>query len=137
MLWSRLFFYKPKTAYEIRISDWSSDVCSSDLALSKLMDIQVSTGADGSVRVSTTNGIALVDITAHKLEYHAPGDVTSGTLFEPITVHSVDPNTGAVSALGTTLDSGVASGALRGLLDMRATGLPYFGRELGHGRAWG
>src|SRR3546814_1358545 len=25
------FFYKQKTAYEMRISDWSSDVCSSDL----------------------------------------------------------------------------------------------------------
>src|SRR3546814_9429041 len=27
------FFYKQKTAYELRISDWSSDVCSSDLRL--------------------------------------------------------------------------------------------------------
>src|SRR3546814_2944840 len=27
------FFFKQKTAYEMRISDWSSDVCSSDLAL--------------------------------------------------------------------------------------------------------
>src|SRR3546814_15596212 len=26
------FFFKQKTAYEMRISDWSSDVCSSDLA---------------------------------------------------------------------------------------------------------
>src|SRR3546814_17417348 len=34
--WSRgrccsFFFFKQKTAYEMRISDWSSDVCSSDL----------------------------------------------------------------------------------------------------------
>src|SRR3546814_3864448 len=28
---SILFFFKQKTAYEMRISDWSSDVCSSDL----------------------------------------------------------------------------------------------------------
>src|SRR3546814_7318539 len=28
---SGLFFFKQKTAYEMRISDWSSDVCSSDL----------------------------------------------------------------------------------------------------------
>src|SRR3546814_9397447 len=27
-----VFFFKQKTAYELRISDWSSDVCSSDLA---------------------------------------------------------------------------------------------------------
>src|SRR3546814_6374515 len=25
------FFFQPKTAYDMRISDWSSDVCSSDL----------------------------------------------------------------------------------------------------------
>src|SRR3546814_2483717 len=28
------FFFKQKTAYEMRISDWSSDVCSSDLSVS-------------------------------------------------------------------------------------------------------
>src|SRR3546814_3453865 len=30
------FFFKQKTAYEMRISDWSSDVCSSDLHASLL-----------------------------------------------------------------------------------------------------
>src|SRR3546814_18523246 len=30
------FFFKQKTAYEMRIRDWSSDVCSSDLAAHKL-----------------------------------------------------------------------------------------------------
>src|SRR3546814_8332328 len=30
-LLSVFFFFKQKTAYEMRISDWSSDVCSSDL----------------------------------------------------------------------------------------------------------
>src|SRR3546814_6804409 len=29
-----VFFFKQKTAYEMRISDWSSDVCSSDLSRS-------------------------------------------------------------------------------------------------------
>src|SRR3546814_8017215 len=31
MLYRWFFFFKQKTAYEMRISDWSSDVCSSDL----------------------------------------------------------------------------------------------------------
>src|SRR3546814_20621910 len=31
-----LFFFKQKTAYEMRISDWSSDVCSSDVRASGL-----------------------------------------------------------------------------------------------------
>src|SRR3546814_5897175 len=32
------FFFKQKTAYEMRISDWSSDVCSSDLIVDWLTD---------------------------------------------------------------------------------------------------
>src|SRR3546814_5784253 len=36
VIWfSFLFFFKQKTAYEMRISDWSSDVCSSDLAIGR------------------------------------------------------------------------------------------------------
>src|SRR3546814_9766156 len=31
------FFFKQKTAYEMRISDWSSDVCSSDLLVATVM----------------------------------------------------------------------------------------------------
>src|SRR3546814_8206471 len=37
-----VFFFKQKTAYEMRISDWSSDVCSSDLlgaAVDQLADV--------------------------------------------------------------------------------------------------
>src|SRR3546814_4335010 len=30
-----VFFFKQKTAYEMRISDWSSDVCSSDLVVAR------------------------------------------------------------------------------------------------------
>src|SRR3546814_10337244 len=37
-LWC-FFFFKQKTAYEMRISDWSSDVCSSDLAMEAGLDI--------------------------------------------------------------------------------------------------
>src|SRR3546814_1863108 len=35
-----VFFFKQKTAYEMRISDWSSDVCSSDL-FHRVMSIAV------------------------------------------------------------------------------------------------
>src|SRR3546814_7899262 len=38
-IFSYFFFFKQKTAYEMRISDWSSDVCSSDL-----MDIILESG---------------------------------------------------------------------------------------------
>src|SRR3546814_3658363 len=40
------FFFKQKTAYEMRISDWSSDVCSSDL--SAMLEVTSQDAADGS-----------------------------------------------------------------------------------------
>src|SRR3546814_4853636 len=42
-----IFFFKQKTAYEMRISDWSSDVCSSDLLRSRP---QEEDGGDGELR---------------------------------------------------------------------------------------
>src|SRR3546814_3516146 len=54
-------FFKLKTAYEMRISDWSSDVCSSDLvvrdgeAASKFIEIQVS----GAVSDDSAKRVAL------------------------------------------------------------------------------
>src|SRR3546814_13036452 len=33
------FFFKQKTAYEMRISDWSSDVCSSDLLVDQRLEL--------------------------------------------------------------------------------------------------
>src|SRR3546814_11787929 len=38
------FFFKQKTAYEMRISDWSSDVCSSDLDGNRLLECGSSFG---------------------------------------------------------------------------------------------
>src|SRR3546814_3447137 len=38
------FFFKQKTAYEMRISDWSSDVCSSDLLMDRRKDMIISGG---------------------------------------------------------------------------------------------
>src|SRR3546814_10441419 len=43
------FFFKQKTAYEMRISDWSSDVCSSDLDAEHVGDhvrVGIGTGLD-------------------------------------------------------------------------------------------
>src|SRR3546814_15230489 len=38
---SCIFFFKQKTAYEMRISDWSSDVCSSDLQAIRQYEITI------------------------------------------------------------------------------------------------
>src|SRR3546814_1094823 len=51
------FFFKQKTAYEMRISDWSSDVCSSDLLAIRLAQ-RLTGGVEAPLKAS---GIALVD----------------------------------------------------------------------------
>src|SRR3546814_4951399 len=40
-------FFKQKTAYEVRISDWSSDVCSSDLATADMVAKQIDEARKG------------------------------------------------------------------------------------------
>src|SRR3546814_2145352 len=55
------FFFKQKTAYEMRISDWSSDVCSSDLVENDAGEpvsadnhaIDIDANGDGWVRMSS------------------------------------------------------------------------------------
>src|SRR3546814_7564182 len=43
------FFFKQKTAYELRISDWSSDVCSSDLRDDRVIAVGVRIDRDHAV----------------------------------------------------------------------------------------
>src|SRR3546814_3115109 len=43
------FFFKQKTAYEMRISDWSSDVCSSDLAAVEGQGMRIDHGPAATV----------------------------------------------------------------------------------------
>src|SRR3546814_13908267 len=47
------FFFKQKTAYEMRISDWSSDVCSSDLHVADRFDLRRSFRFDTRVASAT------------------------------------------------------------------------------------
>src|SRR3546814_5595796 len=60
------FFFKQKTAYDMRISDWSSDVCSSDLQL------------DGSIAPFDALA-AIVDAVGDRVEVICDGGITRGT----------------------------------------------------------
>src|SRR3546814_10356702 len=54
-----LFFFKQKTAYEMRISDWSSDGCSSDLlplGRQRRLDLQVLVRADQRIHDVEAHG---------------------------------------------------------------------------------
>src|SRR6184192_3012335 len=55
------FFFKQKTAYEMSIGDWSSDVCSSDLVdnrgkLTEIYPLNPSGSPQGIAGVTTTDG---------------------------------------------------------------------------------
>src|SRR3546814_4779635 len=52
------FFFKQKTAYEMRISDWSSDVCSSDLI--KYLDAQYPTNNSTTKQTTSNPSIPLL-----------------------------------------------------------------------------
>src|SRR3546814_2844858 len=45
------FFFKQKTAYEMRISDWSTDVCSSDLRRCERDEYVIATGECTAVAI--------------------------------------------------------------------------------------
>src|SRR3546814_2362421 len=68
------FFFKQKTAYEMRISDWSSDVCSSDLPQLTQLDW---------VKKKSTHQIYLMD-SAQSIH---TGDVP-GRVLNELTSHS-------------------------------------------------
>src|SRR3546814_8566353 len=46
-----IFFFKQKTAYDMRISDWSSDVCSSDLLEHPVPDPALCPAAEAPVHI--------------------------------------------------------------------------------------
>jgi flagellar hook-associated protein 1 FlgK len=99
--------------------------------LSNLVDVQVQTLQNGSVNISTTSGISLLDGALYQVSYDAPGTVASETQFSPIMVTRLDPTTGQPTSATRELDSNLKSGELKGLLDMRDHVLPDLADQIG------
>src|SRR3546814_10149145 len=60
-VWISFFFFKQKTAYEMRISDWSSDVCSSDLDyFERRVDVFIVAGANADDAEVDVAGVRVV-----------------------------------------------------------------------------
>src|SRR3546814_3827033 len=101
-----MFFYKQKTAYEMRISDWSSDVCSSDL-------IPAAGATPGSAfRGILSNGTKSYLVSARPVasssagaQTSAPSDNTSGD--EPLLQPDQEPSPTMVEPTEAT-ESGAA-----------------------------
>src|SRR3546814_11909686 len=59
MLFLLFFFFKQKTAYEMRISDWSSDVCSSDLVFTEIGESYYSHITTGMIELASATAQVL------------------------------------------------------------------------------
>src|SRR3546814_2203657 len=77
----RFFFFKQKTAYEMRISDWSSDVCSSDLTVE--IDKHAFLGAVAILQHCVEAGCAYVD----KIFVHQLHDLEETLGIPPLLIH--------------------------------------------------
>src|SRR3546814_5252721 len=76
------FFFKQKTAYEMRISDWSSDVCSSDLLVETITGPTGATAASGKKAFKTVTAIAVSATTTAAVTV-GTGDVLGLPVYLP------------------------------------------------------
>src|SRR3546814_14501520 len=69
------FFFKQKTAYEMRISDWSSDVCSSDLSAKTFVETGHLTTSIQQTLIAAGPGRMRggINIQCHRVAFLAPG----------------------------------------------------------------
>src|SRR3546814_8782238 len=72
------FFFKQKTAYAVRVSDWSSDVCSSDLLkppapLVGLLDVEGAVTGDGYAAISVAGTIEFPGADSVVVQYRLEG----------------------------------------------------------------
>src|SRR3546814_2959500 len=86
------FFFKQKTAYELRISDWSSDVCSSDLTVNVSANHYRSDSRNAYVSFAETGHSNLynpVRVARPQTPKYVGGDMHSPLLTERIQTTSV------------------------------------------------
>lgn len=86
--------------------------------LSEQMDVRYYVTADNQMRISTASGTTLLDSSVHELSYSSAATVTSGTVFEAITVNGKD------------ITAQLGSGTLGALVEQRDSVLPAAQAEL-------
>jgi flagellar hook-associated protein 1 len=100
-------------------------------ALSKLVDLSVQDMPDGSVQLSTSGGLMLLDKSARRLDYSSPGTAAPETNFPQIRISRYDSNSGSWADSGFVLEQGLAGGEAKALVDLRDSELPNVADNLG------
>jgi flagellar hook-associated protein 1 FlgK len=98
-------------------------------SLGKVMGIKTSTNGDGSVNVSTTDGVNLVSNTYAQLSYS--GSAQNGA-YNSITIQDKNPANGQTIGMPSALDPHLDGGSLKGLIDMRDQVLGGLSQTLGN-----
>lgn len=98
-------------------------------SLSQAIGIKTVTNADGTVTVSTTDGLNLVGKTYATLSYS--GGATNGT-YGNIMVQDINPQTNQLIGQPTALDPHLSSGSIEGLIQMRDQVLGGLNQSLGN-----
>src|SRR3546814_2712790 len=104
------FFYKQKTAYEMRISDWSSDVCSSDL----------------SYPIALEGALKLKEISYIHAEGYAAGEMKHGPIAlidDSVPVIVVAPTDEIFDKTASNVEEAIARGGKVLFLDRKSTRL--------------
>src|SRR3546814_18783153 len=95
-------FFKQKTAYEMRISDWSSDVCSSDLTVLDGGNLRLRWSSDGATVTGTKDSTDQVSPDAGgRLAVRATLDVNDGAGNNVVTFYPAPALDGPWEQLGT------------------------------------
>jgi flagellar hook-associated protein 1 FlgK len=98
-------------------------------SLAKVMGIKTTTNADGSVNVSTSDGVNLVSNTYAQLAYG--GGSINGS-YANITIQDVNPFDGNLIGQAQALEPHLSSGSLKGMIDMRDQVLGGLSQSLGN-----
>src|SRR3546814_10246961 len=97
------FFFKQKTAYELRISDWSSDVCSSDLiaatTLAKAQSVASAFPGVTAVEAAGSTATADVVIVATPYDKAVAALAAAGSLDRKVIIDISNPLTADYSGL--------------------------------------
>ncbi|MGF1454613.1 MAG: flagellar hook-associated protein FlgK [Alphaproteobacteria bacterium] len=104
-----------------------------DTALAELggyLDVRTQDQGDGTIHVSTQNGLPLVGAGKTTLQYQATGPVSAATVFPPIQIIR-ETSSGIGAGQTTSLDGNLSGGSLKGLMAMRDGELPDVARQLG------
>src|SRR3546814_18183555 len=112
-------FFKQESAYELRISDWSSDVCSSDL-----YDIPICTNYGATEFAGAIAGWTIDDFRKHWTEKRG----AVGRVHANIAARVVDPATGAALPAGEERAEGRSVGN-EGVSTCRDSGSPVHSQK--------